>query len=89
MKSRTNADFWDLFRQLPVEEQDRAKEAYRWWQDNPNHNSLHFKRVSRQYQIYSVRVGLGYRALGLRDGDTVTWYWIGTHAEYDRLLRSA
>jgi len=36
--------------------------------------------------IYSVRVGLGYRALGAMAGDTVTWFWIGSHAEYDKLL---
>jgi hypothetical protein len=87
MKSQTNADFWDCFAQLPTDEQDRAREVYRLWQANPSHNSLHFKRVSRKYPIYSVRVGLNYRALGLRDGDTITWYWIGTHGEYDRSLR--
>jgi len=38
--------------------------------------------------IYSARVGLGYRALAVRDDDTVVWFWIGTHADYDRLIRS-
>jgi hypothetical protein len=86
MKSQTNSDFWDCFKLLPAQEQDRARETYRLWQANPSHNSLHFKRVNRKYPIYSVRIGLQYRALGLRDGDTITWYWIGTHGEYDRLL---
>ena len=27
-----------------------------------------------------------WRALGRRDGNTVTWFWIGSHAEYDRLI---
>ena len=27
-----------------------------------------------------------YRALGLWEGDTITWFWIGSHAEYDTLL---
>ena len=35
----------------------------------------------------SVRVGLGYRALGVRHGDDILWFWIGSHAEYDRLVR--
>jgi hypothetical protein len=31
-------------------------------------------------------VGLGWRAVGVRDGDTMVWFWIGSHADYDRLL---
>jgi len=34
----------------------------------------------------SARVGSGYRALGLDEGDTVQWFWIGTHAQYDKLI---
>ena len=49
-------------------------------------SSLHFKRVSRKKPLYSARVGLDYRVLGMMDGDTVTWFWIGHHDEYDRLL---
>jgi hypothetical protein len=73
MNSQTVPDFWGCFRQLPAEEQERAREVYRLWQTNPHHNSLHFKRVSRKHPIYSVRIGLHFRTLGLRDGDTVTW----------------
>jgi hypothetical protein len=36
--------------------------------------------------VYSVRVGLDYRAVGLLQGDTITWFWIGTHDDYDKLL---
>jgi hypothetical protein len=54
---------------------------------DPYHNSLQFKRVSPRQPIYSVRVGLGYRALGLREDEHLYWFWIGPHAEYDELLR--
>ena len=87
MMSRTTAGFWQRFDLLPVEEQEHARDAYELWQNNPYHPSLHFKRVSRREPIYSVRIGLHYRSLGLRDGDTITWYWIETHAEYDRMLK--
>jgi hypothetical protein len=43
--------------------------------------------VSQVQPVYSVRIGIGYRALGLREADTVSWFWIGSHAEYDELLR--
>jgi hypothetical protein len=87
VNSQTTADFWKRFSRLLVDEQDQAREICRLWRANPSHNSLHFERVSRHPPIYSVRIGLGYWALCLRDGDTVTWYWVGTHAEYDRMLR--
>ena len=38
--------------------------------------------------VYSVRVTLGFRALGLLEGEEITWFWIGSHADYDRLLKT-
>ena len=64
-----------------------ADEAYLLWQSNPYHPSLQFKRVDPQDPIYSVRVGRGYRALGWFESGTITWFWIGNHDEYLRLLR--
>jgi hypothetical protein len=52
---------------------------------DPKHPSLQFKKVHPSRPIYSVRISLNYRALGTKDGDTVVWFWIGSHAEYDRL----
>ena len=51
---------------------------------NPAHPSLSFKKVDDAGNIYSVRVGLGYRALGQMDGPEIVWFWIGPHDEYDR-----
>jgi hypothetical protein len=48
---------------------------------------LDFKLVGRHTPSYSVRIAIGWRALGYKHGDTVIWFWIGTHAEYDKLLR--
>ena len=45
---------------------------------------LHFKKIDR---FWAVRVGLHYRALAVRDEADVVWFWIGPHAEYDRLIR--
>ena len=60
--------------------------AYRLFRLDPHHAGLHFKCVHPKRPIYSARVGLGYRALGVLDGDTVVWFWIGSHADYDRLI---
>jgi hypothetical protein len=74
-----------LFADLPAETQQEAKRAYRLFRANPAHPSLHFKKLEGEDGIYSVRVGLGYRAMAVMRGSCVVWYWIGNHAEYDRL----
>jgi len=87
MKARTTKSFWKHYWALSSELRQRAQQAYALWQDNPAHPSLFFKRVKESQPLYSVRIGLGYRALGYLKADTVTWFWIGTHKEYDRLIK--
>ena len=86
MKSRTTKGFWRHFERLPRTVQLQATKAYRLWRDDPHHPSLHFKPVHAAEPVYSLRVSRDYRALGLRDVDIVTWFWIGSHADYDRLV---
>ena len=88
MISHTEARFWKFYEKLPPEIQENADQAYQLWKSNPFHPSLQFKRVTPKKPLYSVRVGLGYRALGWREGNTITWFWVGNHDEYNRLLRS-
>ena len=57
------------------------------FQEDPHHPSLKFKQVHSSRPIYSVRVAFGYRAIGIREADEIIWFWIGGHAEYDRLLK--
>jgi mRNA-degrading endonuclease RelE of RelBE toxin-antitoxin system len=84
--SRTTERFRKAFRKLPPTVQRQAKAAYHLWRDNPSHPSLQFKRIHSREPIYSVRIGIGWRAVGVRSDDTVVWFWIGSHAEYDKLL---
>jgi hypothetical protein len=74
------------FRSLPGDVQRQARAAYRLFRDNPYHGSLQFKRVHSRRPIYSVRIGIGYRALGILEEGQVTWFWIGPHADYDQLV---
>jgi hypothetical protein len=87
MKSQTTHSFWKEYGRLPSEIRQRARHTYKLWKGNPGHPSLFFKRVKESQPLYSVRVGLGYRALGLFKADTVTWFWIGAHDDYDRLIK--
>lgn len=86
MKSRTTAKFREAFAGLPENIQDRARETYRRFKRDPWHPGLRFKPVHPTLPIYSVRVSKGYRALGQRDGEGIIWFWIGSHANYDKLL---
>jgi hypothetical protein len=80
--------FWDLFHALPPEIQKLAVKNHKLWLRDPHHRSLHFRRLQGSQDRFSVRIGDHYRALGRLSGETVTWVWIGTHSEYDRLVDS-
>ena len=86
MQSRTTRQFWRLFPDLPFEVQQDAKRAYRLFQSNPAHPGLQFKKLESDDNIYSARIGLEYRALGVMKKDRIVWYWICSHSEYDRLV---
>ena len=83
MKHHANPRFWRCYRGLPKEIRDLADRSYSLLKADPSHGSLHFKKVG---SLWSVRIGLHYRALATDvDGDRL-WFWIGSHAEYDKLV---
>jgi len=86
MKSHIDADFRKAYSKLPKEARDQARKAYELFKQNPYHPSLHFKRVHATDPVYSVRATISYRALGVKDGDVIIWFWIGHHSEYDKIL---
>ena len=83
MNHRTNARFWRSYRALPKEIRELADRSYSILKTDPNHGSLHFKKVGR---LWSARVGLHYRALATEAGSDLVWFWIGSHADYDELV---
>ena len=74
--------FWRAYHQLPEQVRALADKQFELLKANPQHPSLHFKRVGR---FHSARVGAHYRALAVDASDGILWFWIGTHAEYDRI----
>jgi len=87
MNSQITEDFLACFGRLPDAVKAQARKAYGIWRQNPRHPSLHFKRIHTHETLHSVRIGLGWRALGLLEGDTITWFWIGSHADYEQVIR--
>ena len=86
MKSYVLPSFWNAYNKLGETVQGHARRAYRLWGENPFHPSLHFKCINTAENIWSIRIGQGYRALGVWEADTVTWFWIGNHHDYDRFI---
>ena len=69
---------------LPENVRALADKNYTLLKENPQHPSLHFKKVGR---FWSVRIGLRYRALAVELADGLLWFWIGSHADYDALIK--
>jgi len=86
MKSQSLPSFWATYRKLTLDTRKRARRAYRLWIEDPFHPSLRFKCINSEEDIWSDRITLGIRALGVLDSDTVTWFWIGNHDDYERFF---
>ena len=87
MRSVTTERFRHLYAAAGLQRQSQIKRSYKLWLENPAHPSIRFKKVHDTKPIYSARVDLDWRALGTLEGDTVLWFWVGSHDEYIALLR--
>jgi len=85
--SKATAKFWKCYRTLPIDVRRQAKDAYALFQNDSWYPSLRFKRVHSNLPVYSVRVTKDYRAVGILKEERVVWFWIGSHSEYDKLLK--
>jgi len=88
MNSFTVKSYWKAYKALPRDIQKQADRKFELWKENPFHPSLRFKCVSSKDSIWSVRVNMAYRALAVKDEDSVIWYWLGDHNRYEQLLKS-
>jgi hypothetical protein len=84
MKHFASRAFWEAYAGLPEQVRALADKTYVLLKENPQHPSLHFKKVGR---FWSVRVGLRYRALAVEADGNLIWFWIGSHTDYDALVR--
>ncbi|MGH9898207.1 MAG: hypothetical protein ACRD63_00385 [Pyrinomonadaceae bacterium] len=86
MISHTTDRFRKAYQKLPLNIQRKAREAYQLWKQDQFHPSLQFKRVHSIKPIYAVRIGIGWRALGVKSRDSVVWFWIGSHEDYNNVI---
>lgn len=84
MIHHASPEFWSCYNALPAPAREQADKAFALLKANPQHPSLHFKKVGR---YWSARVSLSCRAVGVEAADGIVWFWLGMHAEYDQLIR--
>jgi hypothetical protein len=84
MKSKATSKFWKAYDELPSAIQKIAVKQYGLWLKDSSHPSLQFKKVQ---SFWSCRITDSYRALAVMDEDTAVWFWIGSHSDYELLIR--
>jgi len=83
VKHSASSRFWAAYYAIPEDARALADKNFALLKANPRHPSLHLKRIG---ELWSARVGDHYRVLGLEVPDGIQWIWIGTHADYDKML---
>ena len=87
MISHTTERFRNLLKRLPQEIQKHVRQTYVQFKENPYHPGLRFKRVHSKRPIYAVRISKNYRVLGIQKNGEIVWFWIGSHSDYDKILK--
>jgi len=85
LKHFTVADFWKGYEILSKEVQVLADKSFDLLKKNPRHPSLQFKKIQNT-DFWSARVGLYFRVLAFQKAEGFVWFWIGTHAQYNKLI---
>jgi hypothetical protein len=87
MNSITTERFWKCYAEIPPAVRKSAREAYKQFLKDPYYPSLHFKQIHSTRPVFSIRVTKNYRAVGIVQGEDIIWFWIGSHADYNKLLK--
>ncbi len=83
LSSYTHPDFWKYYNELPKDIQSLADKKFELFKRDPNHPSLGF---SKKGKVWTVNIGLHYRAIGYKEENNIVWFWIGSHEDYNRLM---
>lgn len=83
MHNSFDRDFYDSLDKLPPKVKNTVSRKFGLFFQNPRHNSLQFKKVGR---YWSLRINNSYRALARGDFENLTWFWVGKHDDYERII---
>ena len=84
MNSHATADFWKLYHKLPESIRQSAQDAFRIFSNDPLHPALTMERLRCVSNYWSVRITRNYRAVGVKAGDDMNWFWIGSHSDFEK-----
>ncbi len=87
MNSKTTDRFWKCYNDLPEQIKKEARKAYKEFSADPYYPGLHFKRIHSTRAIFSIRITRDYRAIGIQQDNQMIWFWIGSHNDYNNLLK--
>jgi hypothetical protein len=87
MISHINQQWKKFYKKIPMDIKKIANKQYKLFKENPYHSSLHFKRIHSSKPIFSARINLNYRTIGVLQDSTIIWFWIGSHDEYERIIK--
>jgi Txe/YoeB family toxin of Txe-Axe toxin-antitoxin module len=87
MRSYVLPSFWKRFEALPPDIQRLVRKNYGIWSQDPFHNGLEFKKLWNHKPFWSARCGIDHRVVGYMKDGAIYWFFVGTHADYDRLLK--
>jgi len=85
-------NFKKLLAKLPPHIREAAEEAYRFFQQTPNHPILEnhpledTKKGRHRNRSRAVSITRRYRAIYVTEGPTNVWYWIGSHEDYNNFV---
>jgi hypothetical protein len=79
--------YWRHFDELPAAVRKLATSNYELWKKNPNHPSLRFRQIHPDRPIFSFRVGMRHRTVGVRaDDERIVWFWMGSFEHFRELI---
>lgn len=75
--------YWKHFDELPPEVRRLAEKNYQLWKENPQYPGLRFKKIHADLPIFSFRVGMRYRTVGVETkSEKIAWFWIGSFEHF-------
>ena len=86
MISHASERFWKSYQKLPFQLKSKAREVYVLGKKNSSHKILHFKQIHSDKQIFSVRITMNYRVLGVRNDEFMVWFWIGSQDDFNKMI---
>jgi len=81
--------YWTKFDDLPQEIRKLAEENYHLWKENSRNPGLRFKKIHQTQPIFSFRVGMRHRTVGVETDDgKIVWFWVGSFETFEKSINA-